>query len=82
MSALEIYLQKAAETKGTWHKVAIQILRDYMNITPENELIIAIGQIKKQEYIRLLWEAGLTTRLQQVAINQSKRIEQETKGVE
>ena len=80
MSALETYLKTAAETKGTWHKQAIQSVRSYIKISREEDVIAAIKLIRNQQLIRLLWEVGLSSTLQQDAIYQSKRIEQEAKG--
>lgn len=80
MSALETYLKRAAETKGTWHKQTIAIIRTYITMSKEEDIINAITQITSQEYIRLLWEVGLNTKLQQIAIKRSQRLAEEAKG--
>ncbi len=65
MSALETYIRRAIETRGLEHAQAMRTLRWYMRSIPERELIRAISSITKTEYLRTLWEAGLTNRLQQ-----------------
>jgi len=80
MSALEIYLKHAAEAKGTWHKSEIRNIRMYINNTPRNEIIAAIKLIRDQSLLRLLWEVGLDTELQEVVTYQSKRIAAEEGG--
>jgi len=81
MSALEIYLKHAAEVKGTWHKGEIRNIRIYIYATPKEEIIAAIKTIRDQALLRLLWEVGLDTELQQVVTYQSKRIAEEEAGV-
>jgi len=80
MSALETYLKHAAEAKGIWHKGEIINIRMYINNTPRNEIIAAIKTIRDQTLLRLLWEVGLDTELQEVVTYQSKRIEAEAGG--
>ncbi|MBU1067747.1 hypothetical protein KKE60_08165 [Patescibacteria group bacterium] len=59
MSALETYAKQALAMKGTDHMHAIQSLRRYMNITPEEELIKYINMMTDKEILRTLLEAGM-----------------------
>ena len=81
MSALEIYLRGAAGVPGMWHKGKVRDVRNYIESTPRNEIIAAIKTIKDQSLLRILWEVGLDTELQQVVTYQSKRIAEEEAGV-
>ena len=71
MSAIEMYLKEAKETKGTWHKAVIANLRDYMSRKPEPEIISAINQIRDISLLPILWEVGLSQTLQDVANKRS-----------
>jgi hypothetical protein len=71
MSAVEMYLKEAKTTKGTWHKQVIANLRDYIEHTPERDIISAINQIKDATLLPILWEVGLSQTLQDVANKRS-----------
>ena len=81
MSALEIYLKGAQDMRGMWHKERIRDVRNYIAVTPREEIISAIHQIKEQSLLRILWEVGLDTELQQIVTKQSEYIEKQTAGV-
>jgi len=77
LSALETYLKHAAEVKGFWHKGRIRDLREYIAQSRREEIIAAIKTIKDQNLLRILWEVGLDTQLQQVVQYQSERLAKE-----
>ena len=74
MSAIELYLKNAKQAKGTYHKLLINNLRDYMNKQPEEEIISAINKITDYSLLPLLWEVGLSTTLQDVANKRSIKL--------
>jgi len=74
MSALETYLKACATALGGYRVAAIRNLRMYMNLTSEDELVMAIMQITDPTLLRYLWAAGLTSRLQQVVIAQQEKL--------
>lgn len=59
MSALETYAKQAQIVKGTYHLAAIQSLRSYIKLTPEEELIKYINMITDLDLLRILQEAGI-----------------------
>jgi len=63
MSALDIYLEEAVNTKGMWHLGAVGALRVYMKETSKDELIKAIKNIDEPRKLRVLMEAGLNAEL-------------------
>ena len=83
MSAIELYLKEAQITRGTWHKVVINNLREYMRLLHEEEIISAINKIKDPLLFPILWEVGLSQNLQDIANKRSMKLagstEQEVK---
>ena len=83
MSAIELYLKEAQQTKGTWHKIVINNLREYMRKQPQEEIISAINKIKDTKQLLILWEVGLSQNLQDIANKRSMKLtgstEQEVK---
>lgn len=79
MSAIEMYLKEAQRRKGTWHKLVISNLRQYMNKQPEEEIISAINKITDPLLLPYLWEVGLSQTLQDVANRRSMKIAGSTK---
>lgn len=59
MSALELYTNTIILTRGTAHLAALQALRTYLKLTPEQETIRYINMITDQEQLRALIEAGM-----------------------
>lgn len=59
MSALETYAKQALATRGTEHMHAIDSLRRYMNLTPEEDLIKYINMLTDRDILRTLLEAGM-----------------------
>ena len=74
MSAIEMYLKEAQTTKGTWHKMVISNLRNYMAETPEELIISAINKIQDPLLLPILWEVGLSQTLQDVSNKRGIRI--------
>ena len=72
MSMLEAYARRVLETKGLEHQIALSILRDYMKVTPIEELIAQIDTIYDTDVLKALWEAGLRKPLMDAVI---RRIE-------
>ena len=72
MSMLEAYARRVLESKGLEHQIALSILRDYMKVTPIEELIAQIDTIYDTDVLKALWEAGLRKPLMDAVI---RRIE-------
>ena len=68
MSLLERYAKMANEARGLLHKRNIDVLRNYLNTSSEDDIYVEIWQITDVELIRTLWEAGLNKRLQERAL--------------
>jgi len=74
MSALETYLKGIVESRGLLHAQAVRSARDYINLTPTNELKKAILQIKDTALLKALWECGLNTDLQRIVLKQLDKL--------
>jgi len=68
MSSLEEYARKAWTTYGLEHQSWIRRLRNYIKMTPEEQLIEEINRITDINLFRMLWEAGLSRPLQEAAL--------------
>lgn len=66
--------KKVADSFGLAHKIELDVLRHYIKTTTEKTLIWEIGHIQNAAYLRILWEAGLSARLQDVVLEQLKKI--------
>lgn len=64
MSMLRYYCNRAVSTRGLEHKSTIANLRNYIKTTPTPELLDSIAHIHEIDYLKALWEAGLTIELQ------------------
>jgi len=73
MSSLFNLCKQVIETKGILHKATIETLRNYLKVTPEEELLKAIFDFWRPDLMRALWEAGLSQTLQLAVI---KRLEE------
>ncbi len=67
ISAIELYLKAAQKQNGMLHKYEIHNLQEYMRSVPEPEVISAINKIQDATLLPVLWEAGLSQTLQDVA---------------
>ena len=74
MSAIKLYLAEAKDTKGTWHKIIINNLRDYMRRTSREDVISAINQLTDASLIPFLWEVGLSQELQDLVNKKSMQL--------
>jgi len=80
MSALETYLKAVSETRGMQRLTALRNLRRYIKQCTEEELLIAIRNIKNYTYLRLLISAGLRTPIRDAVIKQYNTLEQAGEG--
>lgn len=71
---LERLAKSVSETYGLLHQMRLSFLRDYIKTTPEEELIKQITEIKEVALLRTLWEAGLTSGLQQAVLERLDKI--------
>jgi len=62
--------KKVADSFGLAHQINLGVLRHYIKTTSEDKLVEEIKEIKKDSYLRILWEAGLSARLQRAVIRQ------------
>ena len=69
MSALETYANGTLITKGTQHMWALQNLRKYVKLCPDEELIRHINIITDVEHLRVLIEAGMRAPVHQSVIS-------------
>jgi hypothetical protein len=69
MSALEIYADGVRITKGTAHMWALQNLRKYIKLCPDEELIRHINMMTDFEHLRILIEAGMRAPVHQSVIS-------------
>ena len=68
MSALEIYLKAARDSKGIEHMGAISNLRAYMRLSTDKEIYDAIYRIQDIDLFRHLIEAGLKPELLRITL--------------
>lgn len=66
--------KKVADSFGLAHKTRLDVLRHYIKTTSEDTLVEEIKTIGTAGYLRILWEAGLSARLQAVVLEQLRKI--------
>lgn len=66
--------KKVADSFGLGHKINLDVLRHYIKTTSENTLAAEISEIDNPGYLRILWEAGLSARLQQEVLQRLEKI--------
>jgi len=71
---LQNLTKKVADSFGLAHKINLDVLRHYIKTTSEDILIEEIKAIDNAGYLRILWEAGLSARLQAEVLLQLNRI--------
>ena len=69
---LENLAKKTREARGMAHNVNLGVLRHYIKTTSEERLVEEIGKFKDTSLLRTLWEAGLSSRLQEVVLKRLK----------
>ena len=74
MSRLGYYTNRVRETRGLEHQLTLNNLRRYIRTTPKSELLSAIDMMSKPEHLKTLWEAGLTSDLQQAVLRRVEEI--------
>lgn len=82
MSALETYAKQARQTRGTQHMHAIDSLRRYMRLTPNEELIKYINMITDPDILRTLMEAGCIADVWTAAVRRGEILRKEKAGGE
>jgi len=68
MSFLEEYTWRTFQSKGLMHQRNLEILRNYLKTTPEDDVIYAIDRINRIEQLKTLWEAGLNKPIQEATL--------------
>jgi len=74
MSMLGYYIRRVRESRGMEHAATIQALREYIKTESESSLLSAIQLLDNQDYIRVLWEAGLREPLRSAALRRLEEI--------
>lgn len=82
MSALETYTKQVRQTKGTEHMHALDSLRRYMNLTPEEELIQQINMWTDLDMLRTLIEAGVRGDVWRALVRRAEMLRKEKVGGE
>ncbi len=65
---------RVVETGGLIHQANLRALRSYLKTTSEEKLIREVKEIESGKLLRALWEAGLSSALQEAVLEQTKRI--------
>jgi len=65
---LKRHLEAVSESFGLIHQVKLRALRLYLKETDEAMLIREIDAIDEPKVLRVLWEAGLNSRLQEAVL--------------
>lgn len=71
---LKRYVKSTSETFGLLHQLKLRALRNYIKTTSEEQLEKELRDIEDTKLLRTLWEAGLSARLQEVVLEQLKKI--------
>jgi hypothetical protein len=80
MSALELYAKEALRTRGVQHMAALDSLRRYINLTPEDELIRYVNTITDPDILRTLIEAGLRGDVWKALVRRADMLRKEKEG--
>ena len=68
MTLLDDYVKAVRESRGLLHQRNLGVLRNYLNTTPEDNIINEILRLQTIDDIHTLWEAGLKAREQHYAL--------------
>lgn len=74
MTLLDDYVKAVRESRGLNHQANLRILRNYLNTTPEDNIIHEIYTLETIDDLRTLWEAGLDNTLQHHTLEAYKQI--------
>jgi len=66
--------QKVTDTYGLAHSTNLGVLRHYIKTTSEDKLIEEIKKVEDAIILRALWEAGLSSKLQEVVLERLKKV--------
>jgi len=80
MSMLRWYAVRTYTKRGLQHQIALRDLRNYIKTTPTKELISHIQRMTDLNALRTLWEAGLTTDLQQAVLRRYEELQTRRRG--
>ena len=65
--------RSVSESRGMIHQLNLRGLRNYIKWTEEAELVEQAMEIDEAELLRALWEAGLSSGLQEVVLEKLKK---------
>ena len=71
---LERLAREVTESYGLLHQAYLRALRNYIKTTSEEELVKQVIEIKEVALLRTLWEAGLSSRLQEVVLERLEKL--------
>lgn len=66
--------KSVSESFGLLHQSNLRVLRNYIKVTPEEELVKEMVEIKEVALLRTLWEAGLSSGLQDVVLEKLEEL--------
>lgn len=71
---LERMARSVSETYGMLHQMNLRALRNYIKTTPEEELIKQVANVREAILLRSLWEAGLSSGLQEAVLERLEKL--------
>lgn len=71
---LRRYAIRVVETGGLLHQANLRALRGYLKREPEEHLVKEVSDIREAPLLRALWEAGLSSRMQDEVLKQLEKI--------
>lgn len=71
---LERLAKSVSESYGLLHQSNLRVLRDYIKTTLEDELVKQVEELKEAVLLRTLWEAGLSSGLQDAVLKRLEKI--------
>jgi len=66
--------KRVADATGLEHTRNLIVLRQYIKSTPESSLLEQVEKFDSVRLLRILWEAGLSSNMQQAVISQIEDI--------
>lgn len=74
MQRLERLAKSVAESYGLLHQGNLRALRSYIKTTSEEDLVKEIESIGEAVLLRALWEAGLSSELQNAVLKRLEKL--------
>lgn len=71
---LKTLAKRVVETFGLKHQANLAVLRNYIRSVSEEKLIKEVEDFDNAATLRVLWEAGLSARLQEVVLRRLEKI--------